>query len=104
MAISNKTVLMTMSNEIQEAMLNQSDEQKVREHVRSIRLLADLLLEHERSEAGIPAASSKENGSYQEPTAEEIRKMMGTDKAEEKSSKPDQLDEDDANGSSIFDF
>ncbi|QHT48215.1 YwdI family protein [Halobacillus sp. ACCC02827] len=94
MAITNQTVLKKMSNEIQEAMLQYGDEQKVREHVRSIRLLADLLLEEEpvRTEAPV-----------QEPTAEEVRRMMGVDAP----SRPDQqkkVDHGEANGPSIFDF
>lgn len=99
MAITNRTVLKKMSNEIQEAMLQHGNEQKVREHVRSVRLLADLLLDQEESPAPQPTPST------QEPTVEEIRQMMGNDKpSETKSTTEKPLDHDDANGSSIFDF
>ncbi|MYL69639.1 hypothetical protein GLW00_02185 [Halobacillus litoralis] len=99
MAITNKTVLKKMSSEIQEAMLQHGDEQKVREHVRSVKLLADLLLEEEASTQSSPAA-------VQEPTVEEIRKMMGAGSPEpvQKENKETKIDHDEANGSSIFDF
>ncbi|MYL49558.1 hypothetical protein GLV98_08670 [Halobacillus litoralis] len=99
MAITNETVLKKMSSEIQEAMLQHGNEQKVREHVRSVKLLADLLLEDETSTQRSPAA-------VQEPTVEEIRKMMGAGNPEpvQKENKETKIDHDEANGSSIFDF
>ncbi|MGR9048435.1 YwdI family protein [Halobacillus faecis] len=100
MTITNKTVLKKMSSEIQEAMLQHGDEQKVREHVRSVKLLADLLLEDETSTQSSP-------GAVQEPTVEEIRKMMGAGSRPEpvqKENKETKVDHDEANGSSIFDF
>lgn len=94
MAISNQTILKKMSAEIQEAMLHHTEDQKLREHVRSVKLLADLLLEEESSHSPTMREESR-------PTAEEIRKMMGA-------KPPKQKEEDDnhdgANGSSIFDF
>lgn len=96
MAITNQTVLKKMASEIQEAMLQHSDEHKVREHVRSVKLLADLLLEEENT-------APEPTRSVEEPTVEEVRKMMGADKPSKRTeSKP--IDHDDANGSSIFDF
>ena len=76
MAISNQTVLKKMSNEIQEAMLAHENDQQLREHIRSVRLLADLLLDENKVE------TKTSHRSVQEPTAEEVRQMMGTDKAE----------------------
>ncbi|RWZ58920.1 hypothetical protein EQV77_08170 [Halobacillus fulvus] len=98
MAISTQNVLKKMSNEIQEAMLQHTDQQKVREHVRSVRLLADLLLEQEE-------ASVQPSQSVQGPTAEEVRQMMGAEPSPSKSSaSKDKIDHDEANGPSIFDF
>ncbi|SFK60468.1 hypothetical protein SAMN04487936_1224 [Halobacillus dabanensis] len=103
MAITNQTVLKKMSSEIQEAMLQHGDQQKVREHVRSVKLLADLLLEEESSTTQSPS-------SVQEPTVEEIRKMMGADKQPSQlqrtpqSKQETKSDHEEANGSSIFDF
>ncbi|KHE72085.1 YwdI family protein [Halobacillus sp. BBL2006] len=96
MAITNQTVLKKMASEIQEAMLQHGDERKVREHVRSVKLLADLLLEEETT-------SPKPTRSVEEPTVEEVRKMMGADKPS-KTTESTPVDHDDANGSSIFDF
>lgn len=97
MSISNQTVLKKMSTEIQEAMLQHENDQKVKEHVRSVLLLAELFLEKGES------SSRQEAVSNSEPTADEIRKMMGSHKSEE-SSKDKYEDDEDANGASIFDF
>ncbi|MCA0971084.1 YwdI family protein [Halobacillus litoralis] len=117
MAISNQTVLKKMSNEIQEAMLQHGNDEKVKEHVRSVRLLADLFLEQETSSkrsvieptsdevrammGGGTSKSTEQKGEADEPTPEEIRVMMGGDKPQ--SSKKTKGD-DEANGESIFDF
>ncbi|WP_079528431.1 YwdI family protein [Halobacillus hunanensis] len=98
MAITNQTILKKMSSEIQEAMLNHGDDQKVREHIRAVKLLSDLVLE-EGSE------STHSSESIHEPTVEEIRQMMGSDKpVPERSEDKSSLDHDEANGKSIFDF
>ncbi|MGP4076440.1 YwdI family protein [Halobacillus sp. K22] len=103
MAISNQSVLKKMSSEIQEAMLQHGDEQKVREHIRSVRLLADLFLEQGQEET---VSSNKGSQTMHEPTVDEIRKMMGADKTPDSKPKSEEkrLEDDDANGSSIFDF
>ncbi|WP_173918514.1 YwdI family protein [Halobacillus sp. Marseille-Q1614] len=105
MAISNQTILKKMSSEIQEAMLNHGDDHKFREHVRAVRLLADLVLEQETSPSG-PSASTLKESSVQEPTVEEIRRMMGSDAPVQKPSAQEEKPKghDGANGSSIFDF
>lgn len=99
MAITHQTVLKKMSSEIQEAMLQHGNEHKVREHVRSVKLLADLLLEED-------PGSESSSSSAQEPTVEEVRKMMGADKqpSQPKNQQEKKIDHDDANGSSIFEF
>ncbi|MBH0230535.1 YwdI family protein [Halobacillus yeomjeoni] len=98
MAISNQTVLKKMSSEIQEAMLKHGDDQQVREHVRSVKLLADLFLEQETT-------TTQQAPTVNEPTVEEVRKMMGANEpAPSKQKKEEPIDHDDANGSSIFDF
>ncbi|MBA2175204.1 YwdI family protein [Halobacillus locisalis] len=118
MAISNQTVLKKMSNEIQEAMLQHGNEEKVKEHVRSVRLLADLLLDQDNQQRSVIEPTSQEvqammgggqtnstkaKPSTGEPTPDEIRAMMGGENP--KSSQNERTkDEDDANGASIFDF
>ncbi|MCP3027517.1 YwdI family protein [Halobacillus sp. A5] len=102
MAISNQTILKKMSGEIQEAMLNHGDEHRVREHVRAVKLLADLVLD-EGSESSVSSYTKSESSSVQEPTVEEIRKMMGSEKPVQKPASQTE-GHDDANGKSIFDF
>ncbi|MFC7062306.1 YwdI family protein [Halobacillus seohaensis] len=100
MAISNQTILKKMSSEIQEAMLNHGDDPKVREHIRAVRLLADLVLDQNAEHTG-----TADKKSVQEPTVEEIRQMMGSDEPVQKKSPDTKSDEhDEANGKSIFDF
>ncbi|MFZ0368031.1 MAG: YwdI family protein [Halobacillus sp.] len=103
MAIPNQSVLKKMSSEIQEAMLQHGDEQKVREHIRSVRLLADLFLEQGQEDT---TPSKQGSQKMHEPTADEIRQMMGADKTPDSKPKKEEnrLEDDDANGSSIFDF
>ncbi|WP_085506312.1 YwdI family protein [Thalassobacillus devorans] len=108
MAISNETVLKKMMNEIQEAMANHGETASVREHVRAVRLLCDLMLDDR------PAPDTEERvSSYpdptdvSEPTADEVRAMMGdmAGSSYQKKEKKKQKDEhDEANGDSIFDF
>ncbi|GGF21420.1 hypothetical protein GCM10010954_20310 [Halobacillus andaensis] len=104
MAISNQTILKKMSSEIQEAMLNHGEDSRVREHVRAVKLLADLVLDE--GSASSSSSFASQTSSVQEPTVEEIRKMMGSDQPVQKPSSTDKPseDHDDANGKSIFDF
>ncbi|WP_181347744.1 YwdI family protein [Thalassobacillus sp. CUG 92003] len=104
MAVSNQTVLTKMSHEIQEAMAKQGEStSSVREHVRAVRLMCDLLLDEQAPQELSP--------SVQEPTEAEIRKMMGAaprkTQTEDKSlvkTSGSSFDEEDANGNSILDF
>ncbi|MFC7319417.1 YwdI family protein [Halobacillus campisalis] len=101
MTISNQTILKKMSSEIQEAMLNHGDDHRVREHVRAVKLLADLVLDQDSASQAVP----KQKSSVQEPTVEEIRQMMGNDQPVQKQTSAPQSDgHDEANGKSIFDF
>ncbi|WP_101842334.1 YwdI family protein [Halobacillus sp. Marseille-P3879] len=105
MAISNQTILKKMSGEIQEAMLNHGDDHRVREHVRAVKLLADLVLDEGSSNPSVSGPSTaKSPSSVQEPTVEEIRKMMGGEEPVRKPSSDNSSDHDEANGKSIFDF
>ncbi|GGC86508.1 hypothetical protein GCM10007216_16520 [Thalassobacillus devorans] len=110
MAISNETVLKKMMNEIQEAMVNHGETASVREHVRAVRLLCDLMLDDRHQPA--PQAEDRslkypDPTDVSEPTADEVRAMMGdvAGSSYQKKEKKKQKDEhDEANGDSIFDF
>ena len=96
MSITNDAVLKKMMKEVQEAMGKQ-DHASIREHVRAVKLLCDLVLDEE----------SASSGSVQEPTAAELRKMMGDDTTPRKEPKPsvsERSEHGKANGDSIFDF
>ncbi|MFD1020031.1 YwdI family protein [Thalassobacillus hwangdonensis] len=96
MSITNDAVLKKMMKEVQEAMGKQ-DHASVREHVRAVKLLCDLVLDEEGSSPG----------NVQEPTAAELRKMMGDDTTSHKvtkSSGSERSEHGKANGDSIFDF
>ncbi|QTN00917.1 hypothetical protein ERJ70_17465 [Sediminibacillus dalangtanensis] len=98
MAISNQTVLTKMMSELQEALEKKDETAAIREHVRSVRLLCDLMLEEDNAAAGT------------EPE-QELMKMMGDMHAgshagpsKVKSTGKQTIDHEEANGNSIFDF
>lgn len=101
MTVSNQQLLQRMNKEIEEAQMNHGDAGRVREHVRAVKLLCDLILEEEGTSARADSPQVTEKSS--EPTAAEIRKMMGEEPSKSKNKKEDSSDEE-ANGSSIFDF
>ncbi|WP_053218045.1 YwdI family protein [Virgibacillus senegalensis] len=95
MAISNQTVLAKMMSELQEALVKKDKTAAVREHVRAVRLLCDLVLEEDSASA----------------SDQEMAKMMGdmatgrtAGKPEVKSVGKQAVDHEEANGNSIFDF
>ncbi|MFG6114005.1 YwdI family protein [Halobacillus sp. MO56] len=106
MAISNQAVLKKMMNEIQEAMQKNSETSSVREHVRAIRLLCDLMLD-ERPEQSTGSSAYPDPAEVDEPTTAEIRKMMGdlpSSRQQTDQQKKQTIDHEEANGDSIFDF
>ncbi|SDK16350.1 YwdI family protein [Sediminibacillus albus] len=95
MAITNQAVLRKMGNELQEALAKQDQTEAVREHVRAVRLLCDLILDDGQ-------------GVTEE---QELAKMMGGVEGQLPSSKPtpgrpqkNNINHEEANGNSIFDF
>ncbi|SIS40989.1 YwdI family protein [Salimicrobium flavidum] len=101
MTVSNQQLLQRMNKEVEEALASHGDSARVREHVRAVQLLCDLVLEEEKTSAREEAFQPSDNNS--KPTAAEVRKMMGEEPSKSKSTQKDSSDED-ANGSSIFDF
>ncbi|WP_153463586.1 MULTISPECIES: YwdI family protein [Sediminibacillus] len=95
MAISNQSVLTKMMSELQEALANNDQTAAVREHVRAVRMLCDLMLEEGNAEAG---------------PEQELAKMMGgmhtgkTGSSGIQSAGKQTADHGEANGNSIFDF
>lgn len=103
MAITNQAVLQKMVNELQQAMAKGERSDSVREHVRAVRLLCDLILDED--ETPVKQVSQLDQDL-------ELKKMMGNLSNVPKSvpssqaTKSDQpkIDHGDANGNSIFDF
>ncbi|RYG71792.1 hypothetical protein EU245_12940 [Lentibacillus lipolyticus] len=94
MAVTNDTIMQKIQKELTQAKQLSADETAMKKHIANIHLLCELLLE----EASAPAASS-------EFTAAEIKAMTGKNP----SSKPldtagKLMEQDGANGDSIFDF
>ncbi len=93
MAVDNNKILAKMIHEAYQAKEQQHNEEKMLHHIANIKLLCELFLEEE----------AKEEPVKQEITEEERKMMLGEGRGKDPlSSKP--LDEDDANGLSIFDF
>ncbi|WP_077623505.1 YwdI family protein [Sediminibacillus massiliensis] len=98
MAISNQSVLNKMQKELKEAMAKEGQTNAVREHVRAVRLLCDLILDEDKG-----------SGTAEQ---QELQAMMGN--LETSLNKPSNVqrtgqqsvntDHEEANGDSLFDF
>ncbi|MCT2538257.1 YwdI family protein [Aquibacillus koreensis] len=99
MAISDQTVLTKMMNELQEALNKSGQTNVVREHVRAVRLLCDLILDSEPESTGTTEPK---------PSIDqlELKKMMGNLGQSQPNTTPPtrKIDDEEANGDSIFDF
>ncbi|TRM10822.1 hypothetical protein FH966_03290 [Lentibacillus cibarius] len=94
MAVTNDTIIQKMQKELAQAKQLTGDERAMKKHIANIHLLCELLLEEE----SVPGAGS-------DFTAEEMKAMIGTTTfptPRETTGKV--LEEDGANGDSIFDF
>ncbi|HAM80749.1 YwdI family protein [Ornithinibacillus bavariensis] len=103
MAVANETILIKMMQEIQQAKDSQHQQEKMLKHIEKIRLLCDLFLEEDRNEGLM------ESPKVNDITAAELKAMLGVDKSTGTGSaqtfkKSIDLDEEDGNGESIFDF
>ncbi|MRG86256.1 YwdI family protein [Salinibacillus xinjiangensis] len=99
MPVSDQKVLRKMMNEVQKAMENQHDATKMKEHIKSVRLLTDLFIDEESStsETDVLAKLTEEKQmKTQAVQPQETRQMQQTGQQS--------IDHEGANGSSIFDF
>ncbi|WP_067728434.1 YwdI family protein [Oceanobacillus damuensis] len=99
MAITNERIIKKMIHELYEAKENSQSEEKVVAHIANVRLLCDLFLEEDNTEA-----VERET----EFSAEELKAMIGAQSGS-KTAAPKQTtkrttNHEEANGESIFDF
>ncbi|GAA5415894.1 hypothetical protein Pryu01_00926 [Paraliobacillus ryukyuensis] len=103
--ISNEQVLQKILQEAQAAIGKSHETSEVKSHANAIRLLCDLLLDtkDENIKATNTNFSVPKQGS---PNELELRKMMGDlpNTSNNTTLPAKKLDDDDANGDSIFDF
>jgi hypothetical protein len=98
-AVANNTILQKMMHELEQAKRKQ-DQAEMLKHIENIRLLCDLFLPEEKSSVTTTVESS-------EVSAEELKTMLGKTPSQKPQStfrKSIELDEDDGNGDSLFDF
>ncbi len=94
MPVSDQKVLMKMMKELQQAIENVHDAGKMKGHVHSVRMLADLLIDEESTtDESVVLTTLKQSPAVENPS---------TYKREEQ--QKGAIDHDGANGSSIFDF
>ncbi|WP_164667533.1 YwdI family protein [Virgibacillus doumboii] len=93
MAVANETIIQKMMNELTEAKKKANDSKSMEKHIANVQLLCELLL------GEISATPSTDN----EITEEEMKAMIGTNDTKRKYTKTT-INDDDANGDSIFDF
>lgn len=96
MAVANEKIIRKMTHELNQAKINQNNHAEMIKHIASVRLLCDLLIDEE------PTA----RGDVNEISPEEMKAMIGAEKNTQKQNgnqkKP--LEDEDANGDSLFDF
>lgn len=98
MAIPNETVLKKMMAELKEAQLNQKNHHQMVKHIEHVRLLSDLIIE---GEGGSVDATSKPVSST-DISDDEMKAMLGSSSG--KKTVDSEVDHENANGKSIFDF
>ncbi|MFD2044374.1 YwdI family protein [Ornithinibacillus salinisoli] len=94
MAIANETIIQKMIQELQQAKQQQSQTEIVK-HMEHVRLLCDLFLAESDSSSEV---------SKEEISPEEMKAMLGETRKQQSFQKTSRLEENDANGKSIFDF
>ncbi|WP_047980926.1 YwdI family protein [Ornithinibacillus contaminans] len=100
MAVANDTILQKMTNELQQAQRNQDKQAVMLKHIENIRLLCDLFLMEDHAEpvlekGELSAVERKAMlGEVESPSAEQAQSFK----------KSIELDDEDGNGNSIFDF
>ncbi|MDC3425087.1 YwdI family protein [Aquibacillus sp. 3ASR75-11] len=99
MAISNRAVLKKMQIEIQEALRKEHTE-FVREHIRAVRLLCDLVLEEDKTNSENP--SKKELDAMIGDSTQPLKQQNNVI-SDSKTGVP-KINAEEANGESIFDF
>src|SRR5690606_36729967 len=97
-AVANNTILQKMMHELEQAKRKQ-DHAEMLKHIENIRLLCDLFLPEEK---GVMTTVESP-----EVSEEELKTMLGKTTSQKPQStyrKSIELDEDDANGDSLFDY
>ncbi|MFC4558127.1 YwdI family protein [Virgibacillus kekensis] len=94
MAVSENTIIKKMMNELKQAQNNAGDNKTMKQHIANVKLLSELLLDEKQEEQHIVNTDI---------TEEEMKAMIGETGTGNKR-RTVQLDDDDANGSSLFDF
>ncbi|GGD01029.1 YwdI family protein [Pontibacillus salipaludis] len=93
MSVSYDQILQKMMKEVQEASLGQRNPEKVKEHVRAVKLLSDLILDEQGS------------ASYTQATPQPYVQPQRTVESPKAAPKPEpEIDHEEANGNSLFDF
>ncbi|MFC0525176.1 YwdI family protein [Pontibacillus salicampi] len=104
MSVSYEQILQKMMKEIQEAHLQVNDPEKVKEHVRAVKLLGDLI-DDTSSTSRVAAQQVAPNQTYRghsQPTPQ-AAPSKETTPTPAPASEPS-IDHEEANGESLFDF
>lgn len=101
MPVGNDTVLKKIMHELQQAMNKQQKQEEMLKHIANIKLLCDLFLMDE----GMGSSGNRED----EISAAELKAMLGEKQTQASSQQPTfkksiELDDEDGNGDSLFDF
>lgn len=98
MAVSNKTIINKMIQELNKAQIDTENHTKITQHIEHVKLLCDLILDDKT-----PSKPEQK----QTISADEMKAMIGDRGSVNKpsvSTSSSTIDHDDANGDSILDF
>lgn len=93
MAVANEKIIQKMINELQQALQVVANPQAMVQHVSSVKLLCELIMEDDTA-----------GKDHTEISADEMKAMIGENQTKGKVIRSTDISDDDANGASIFDF
>ncbi|SET22443.1 hypothetical protein SAMN05421676_103269 [Salinibacillus kushneri] len=103
MPVPDRKVLQKMLNEVQQAMDNAHDPSKMKEHIKSVRLLTDLFIDEETTTSETEVMLKLTQEQNHKRSSHQVYNP-GTSSPSSPGHQRESIDHDDANGDSIFDF
>ncbi|GIO24363.1 YwdI family protein [Oceanobacillus sp. J11TS1] len=107
MAVSNEIIIDKMIHELQEAKRKAHHQDQVKKHMENVRLLSELFISAEPDSATMAAGKTRVNieDTEEHISETEMKAMLGKESSiKVVNPQKNKLNDEDANGDSIFDF